>query len=336
MLERLKNFANMIWVIPISVLIICQPARPSDFRIVFISDRDGSQDVWIMDEDGSNLKNLTRGKKSKEEDPTVSPDGKQIAFVSDRGPNKQRWIFIMDANGRHQKNITEGSGEEFPVWSPDGTKIAYTGLAGNSLSIYIIDIANWDPEAGMPKEFNITGPPSTDMTPCWSPDGDKMAFSSNRQGNNLEIYTMDVDLVNPNPDNIVGLNRLTKDKKVDREPNWSPDGKKIAFSTNRDGNWEIYVMDTKGENLVNLTNDPAKDQSSCWSPDGKKIAFSTNRDGNWEIYVMDADGANPVNLTNNPAKDLQPVWLYEHEIKLPGQSVEPSGKLIMTWGDVKK
>ena len=76
----------------------------------------------------------------------------------------------------------------------------------------------------------------------------------------------------------------------DGSPAWSPDGQKIMFSSKRDGNSEIYTMDTDGKNQHRLTDNSALDTSPAWSPDGQKIAFVSDRDGNCEIYVMDADG----------------------------------------------
>ncbi len=83
---------------------------------------------------------------------------------------------------------------------------------------------------------------------------------------------------------------------------------RIAFQTNRDGNYEIYVMNGDGSGLTNLTNNPADDWNPVWSPDGNKIVYSSNRDGNNEVYVMNADGSNQTNLTNSPANDENPDW----------------------------
>ncbi len=83
---------------------------------------------------------------------------------------------------------------------------------------------------------------------------------------------------------------------------------RIAFTSARTGNREIYVMNTDGSNPVQITNNPANDYEPSWSPDGKKIAFTSNRTGNHEIYVMNADGSNPVNITNNLAADWCPSW----------------------------
>jgi Tol biopolymer transport system component len=83
---------------------------------------------------------------------------------------------------------------------------------------------------------------------------------------------------------------------------------KIAFSSNRDGNFEIYVMNADGSDQTRLTDHPAWDVSPSWSPDGSRIAFSSMRDGNYEIYVMNADGSDLTRLTNHPDADFQPVW----------------------------
>jgi Tol biopolymer transport system component len=87
-----------------------------------------------------------------------------------------------------------------------------------------------------------------------------------------------------------------------------PGGERLAFNTSRDGNSEIYLMNSDGSGLVNLTNHPAFDANPAWSPDGSKIAFTTERDGNLEIYVMNANGTGLVNLTRSPRSESMPSW----------------------------
>ena len=136
---------------------------------------------------------------------------------------------------------------------------------------------------------------------------------------------MDADGSNPQ--------NLTNDLNDDRSPSWSPDGKRIAFASERKGdlvNFEIYVMDADGGNEQRLTENRVYDWSPSWSPDGKRIAFMSQRNGNAEIYVMDADGGNPQNLTNNRHRDVNPAWLNSPF------SVSPAGKKFTMWGRLKQ
>jgi len=104
------------------------------------------------------------------------------------------------------------------------------------------------------------------------------------------------------------VTRLTTDLATDAAPNWSPDGTKIAFETNRDGNFEVYVMNLDGTGLVDLSNNAASDRQPAWSPDGTRIAFQSNRDGNFEIYSMNPEGTDQTRLTNSPGADVNPDW----------------------------
>jgi Tol biopolymer transport system component len=145
----------------------------------------------------------------------------------------------------------------------------------------------------------LTEDPAHDMSPGWSPDGEFIAFVSERDGNR-EIYVMKADGTQQ-------IN-LTHHPSEDWSPAWSADGSSIAFSSYRDGNWEIYVMGGDGSNPVRLTQNSAADYGPCWSPDSQQIAFHSNRDGNWEIYVVDRDGEGLRRLTEDEATDFAPAW----------------------------
>lgn len=94
----------------------------------------------------------------------------------------------------------------------------------------------------------------------------------------------------------------------DGSPAWSPDGRRIAFYSQRDGNAEIYVMNADGSGATRLTNTSADEGYPAWSPDGRRISFDSDRDGNFEIYAMDADGANVRRLTSHRARDVSAAW----------------------------
>jgi hypothetical protein len=102
--------------------------------------------------------------------------------------------------------------------------------------------------------------------------------------------------------------KLTHVNSNNTSPIWSPDGRKIAFVSDRDGNREVYTMNADGNEPINLTQNAAEDWTPTWSPDGKRIAWASFRDHNWEIYAMNADGTAPVRLTNNTASDYDPAW----------------------------
>jgi dipeptidyl aminopeptidase/acylaminoacyl peptidase len=95
---------------------------------------------------------------------------------------------------------------------------------------------------------------------------------------------------------------------ADRDPSWAPDGRRLAFMSNRDGNEEIYVLDTETGIQTRLTFNPAQDHDPTWSPDGTRIAFASDRDGNQEIYVIPAAGGPEQRLTVDPALERQPAW----------------------------
>jgi len=127
-----------------------------------------------------------------------------------------------------------------------------------------------------------------DSDPDWSPDGNKIAFNSDRDGGAVEIFVMNADGT--------GVQQLTDNDDGDWVPVWSPDGNKIAFNSGRDGDHEIYVMNADGTEVQQLTDNDDSDWDPVWSPDGNKIVFSSNRDGDYEIFVMHADGSNVVSL----------------------------------------
>jgi len=131
---------------------------------------------------------------------------------------------------------------------------------------------------------------------------DKIVFASyfREEDGNVEIYIMNIDgseQVN-----------LTNNSANDDYPSFSPDGSKIAFTSDRDGNLEIYTMNVDGSDQVRLTNNPANDEWPCFSSDGAKITFNSNRDGNPEIYTMNVDGSGQINLTNNLEWDEEPSF----------------------------
>ncbi len=136
-----------------------------------------------------------------------------------------------------------------------------------------------------------------DWEPVWSPDGNRIAFRSNRDGP-WYIYVMNAD----------GSDVLRLTDYDAFQPSWSPDGSRIAFISDRDGNHEIYVANADGSGVVQLTDNYSIDVKPAWAPDGRHIAFVSDRDGDYDIYVMSSDGSSSVQLTDNDSEDSDPAW----------------------------
>ena len=154
-----------------------------------------------------------------------------------------------------------------------------------------------------------------DTAPVWSPDGQKIAFVSQRDGNR-EIYVTDADCASlPTGCGQNAIN-VTRHPADDWTPAWSPDGKRLAFSSIRAGNWEIFVLDTTclsapescPDSLIQITADGNGNLAPIWSPDGTRLAFSNKATGNWDIYTMTTSGSDLRQVTTDPSNDLSPAW----------------------------
>lgn len=160
---------------------------------------------------------------------------------------------------------------------------------------------------------NLTNSWADDVAPVWSPDGRRIAFVSLRDTTAGKwglgpgsLYLLDFD---PVAGARVGeVVRLTDPDTNDGWPTWSPDGQRIAFESDRSGNWEIWAVNVDGSGLQPLTDHPSQDRFPAWSPDGTAIAFTSDRGGNMDVWRMNADGAQPVNLTQTPGRDRYAMW----------------------------
>lgn len=265
-------------------------------RVSFLSNRDGSWDIYMMDADGTNLKRQTR-QIGELLGPRWSPDGQKIIYTKiSYKDNKASAMgtYNINADGSGIQLLTPaGAVDMLPDYSPDGRLIAFSSMVDENLEIFVMN-------ADGSNRLRLTRSNAMNAIPRWSPDGKIIAFLSNRDGN-YEIYVMNADGS--------GQTRLTSNSYYEDAIAWSPDGSKIAFVSVRDGNYEIYIMYADGSGVKRLTNNSYQDGSPNWSPDGKKITFTSDRSGHAEIFIMNIDGTEVINLTKNDNQSTQPFWL---------------------------
>jgi Tol biopolymer transport system component len=174
--------------------------------------------------------------------------------------------------------------------------------ARDDLDIYLLDIARR-------LRINLTDTPANEYQPAWSPDGRQIAYIADLDGSR-KIYAQRVGCDGSFGSCVRDLTQITWDDSIDIDPAWSPDGRRIAFVTNRFAYTEIFVTDTAGRNTRRLTNNQWLDADPAWSPDGQSIAFVSDRDNRWnaDLYLMDARGDNVRKLLSTPDSESSPAW----------------------------
>lgn len=274
---------------------------------------------------------------------TPSPDGTRIAFTSTREDRDQEiWVMYQDGSGA--KRLTNSPGEDRPgTFSPDGTKISFhsarfpvtPGVGHSSLEVMVMNADGSNP-------VRMTNNTFQDSFAHWSPNGDRIAFTTSRDTTfapdgtptfNFEIYSL-VPVDANNDGNADVQTRITNSPGEDSHAHWSPDASQIVFHSRRNatpaepGIIEIYrASSTNGSNAVRLTNDTVFDAFPVWSPDGQKIAWS--REFPSEVFTMNASNGNQkTNITNEPADDTRCDWARQLPCTISG-----SGDIVGTEGN---
>ena len=281
-------------------------SRNLSFRIVYVSDREGNNQVYLMNMDGTNDTRLT----FDSEDyyfPQFSPDGSKILFYSQDEDSDE--IYVMDSDGGNQRNLTNTQGiDNLCQFSPDGSKIVFVSTRDGNREVYIMD-------SDGSNQTRLTNNTFIDHSPQFSPDGSTIVFYSvTLSGHNdlphtdfYDIYTVDINGENlkkltPDSTYLIITNFISdyKQNVYDWSPRYSPDGSKITFQSYfRNHGFEVFIMDFNGNNILRLTNTEGNNSAPDFSPNGSEIIFRTGRYETLDIYSMNLDGTKQTNLTPN-------------------------------------
>jgi TolB protein len=197
-----------------------------------------------------------------------------------------------------QRVTTDGLFKQRPHWSPDGKHLLFARHQGATIYAYLRNLKTG-------QEERLTSTPNPDFDAVFAQDSSQILFVFDKQSpgqGDMQIHRL--TLADRNSTLVAGPEGLSHEES----PCWSPDGKQMAFTSTRDGNQELYVMDVEGGEWQRLTSDPGVDAHPAWSPDGKAIAFATSRWGDLEIALITPDGQSLRRLTHSKGLDEYPAW----------------------------
>jgi TolB protein len=279
------------------VLACAAPAgAATNGRIAFTSFRDGGQArIHTMAPDGSDQRAISFGPGSDAQ-AEFSPDGGAIAFR--RGTTGDYEVWAMGAGGESPRPLTDtpaGSNSTQPSWLPDGQGLLFRRGPNGGTDV-------WRMAADGSAQAPLVTAPGDQWYPSASPATGRILFATTVTGSDREIQ-------DAAPDG--GGVRTLRDVPgvYDSAPAYSPDGRRIAFESDADGDMEIYVMDADGGGVLQLTHNGEHDEGPSWSPDGTRLAFTRGPDdADGDIWTMAADGGDQRRLTIAPGRDESPDW----------------------------
>ena len=345
---RYTHWKFIIIFVMLSILILID-ISPAMF--VFRASPTGRSDIYIMNDNGKHVRQLTNTPVS-EYRPRLSPNGKHIVFMRNLGPtveypNAQQFdIFIMDADGSNERRLTHHpQNDTYPCWSPDSKQIAFTGIRDGLPNIHIMELATGNIRQLTKNEDRKAYASS----PSWSPDGQHIVHEQIIGGGGRHIYITDIDGKNTRPFLQGPQPHLIGDTVISKyAPRWSPDGKHVMYKEShkryepnrvvRLAN-HLIVVDKDGKNPKKLEIPKSWWlNTACWAANGAEILFSADLTGwdtppnlrNYNIYRYRLSDGKITQITDTQYREFDPHWV-------PGTlSVSPVGKLNVQWGEIKE
>lgn len=251
-----------------------EPFSPS-LHLAFVAYLEGSWDLLVISDNGTGLKRLT-DTPYDEKDPSWSKDRNSIVYSTSDGHIHrydlvaEKDVFLKTLNGVNVQ----------PAFMPDGQNVLYVHFSEDvpdDTDLYLLDIMTG-------KSRLFLGQRSQQFYPCWSPNGEHMAYINVLCSNPCDRMLQEVwvtDRFGKNARQLILTNSACE------TPAWSPDGRRLALSSDLSGNFDIYIYDIVNRTLKPITTDTHSDTSPAWSPDGSKLAFVSTRSGQSEIWIKD-------------------------------------------------
>jgi Tol biopolymer transport system component len=285
----------------------CRSSWSTDGRYLALPDKNAPGEphsIFLLSVETGEKRRLTspRNEYFGDWNPRFSPDGKTLAFVrSSSTLSEEIFVLPVSVDGKPRGEPRRLTFDERLVagldWTADGRRIVYSSGELGSTNLWMVPASG-----GTPERLAIAGENATALS--ISRTGSRLVYQ--RQAFDLNIWRV------PGPnssDKKSAPSRFIASTQPDFEPQFSPDGKKIAFNSFRSGNAEIWVCDADGRNPVQLTSSNGPQLGSPrWSPDSRRIAFDSPKAGNSDIYVISADGGQPRRLTSGPSNNVRPSW----------------------------
>jgi TolB protein len=263
----------------------------------------GPERIWVVDANGRNPRQVTTDSSEAviHAKPQWSPDGAKIVFR--RIEKTKSDIVIVDVASQAMTRLTDDNVADLdPVWSRDGREIYFSSYRGGSINLWRIPVVPDGRPSGPPDQ--LTTGAGEDVEAAIAPDGHRVAFGV--RGINSDIWRLPVS---PESGRVTGQpSGVLETTRVESRGAWSPDGRMIAFNSDRLGEMNLWVRTLADGAERQLTRGAGGDYQPNWTPDGRRIAFFSARGGNTDIWAVDVADGKLTRLTDDRALDTNPFY----------------------------
>jgi TolB protein len=265
-------------------------------RIVFVSDRSGSKEIWVMNWDGTDQRQITKY-GSLTSFPSASPDGRLVAFTTYVSGQPAIQVFSIDTGRKLPFYNQRASMNSFVTFTPDSKQVVFSSTAaGGPAQLYMANVDG----SGF---HRITASNAIEVEAKINPKtGTDMVDVSGRSGM-PQIYRMTLEGAD--------VQRVSAGTGEATNPAWNPDGAHIAFAWTKGfepGNYNIFVMDVSSQQTTQLTANEGRNENPSWAPDGTHIVYASKRGRQSQLWTMNADGTGKRQLTET-GNNEKPFWV---------------------------